>query len=237
LTKNTFIPWPIVFCFVVGLLYGSVSTAQTAATANAAASKAKDIPIQGAPIPIRVLVQSPAETVTDLQIICLFESSPENTLHGSLIELNEKLLGLLDQIRKPTLFRGEFGETLLLSPSAGTLGAKKLLIIGLGDSPHFAPSRMELVGSILYRESNRLGIADPIFAATVLDGGVTKFSTGDVAENFVHGFLRAMRTEKVLGNEGASQTDLPRSITVLAGPTHAVETQQGIQRALASKAE
>jgi Cytosol aminopeptidase family, N-terminal domain len=235
--KTAFIPRPIIFWFVVCLLHGSISTAQTAATTNASAAKPKDISIQGAPIPMRVLIQSPADTVTDLQVICLFESSPENTLHGSLTELNEKLHGLLDQIRKPTLFRGEFGETLLLSPSSGTLGAKKLLIIGLGDSAYFTPSRMELVGSIVYRESNRLGIADPIFAATVLDGGVTKFSTGETAESFVHGFLRAMRTEKALGNEKAFPTDMPRSITLLAGPTHAVETQQGIEKALAAKTE
>jgi hypothetical protein len=38
----------------------------------------------------------PAETTTELQVICLFRSSPENTLHGSLLELNEKLKGLLD---------------------------------------------------------------------------------------------------------------------------------------------
>jgi hypothetical protein len=235
--KHTLLPRLIIFGFVVCLLCGSISTAQTAATANSAASKPKDIPIQGAPIPIRMLIQSPAETVTDLQVICLFESSPENTLHGSLVELNEKLQGLLDQIRKPTLFRGELGETLLLSPPSGTLGAKKLLIIGLGDSAHFAPSRMELVGSIVYRESSRLGIADPIFAATILDGGVTKFSTGDIADSFVLGFLRAMRTETVLASARAFQTDAPRSITVLAGPTHAVDTQQGIERAFAAKTE
>jgi Cytosol aminopeptidase family, N-terminal domain len=235
--KTAFICRTVTSWFVVCLLCGTISTAQTAATANAAASTPKEIPIHGAPIPMRVLVQSPADTVTDLQVICLFESSPENTLHGSLTELNEKLHGLLDQIRKPTLFRGEFGETLLLSPSPGTLGAKKLLIIGLGDSAGFAPSRMELVGSIVYRESSRLGIADPIFAATVLDGGVTKFSTGDTAESFVLGFLRAMRTEKVLGAARATQTDAPRSITVLAGPTHAVDTERAIEKVLAAKNE
>jgi hypothetical protein len=34
-------------------------------------------------IPVQVLVQSPAETRPDLQVICLFRSSPVNTLHGS----------------------------------------------------------------------------------------------------------------------------------------------------------
>lgn len=73
---------------------------------------------RSAPISAQVLVQSPAETDTELQIICLFESSPENTLHGSLAVINQKLQGLLDQIRNPTLFRGDLGETLLLVPPA-----------------------------------------------------------------------------------------------------------------------
>ena len=90
------------------------------------------VEINGAPLPIRVLAQSPAETTTELQVICLFRSSPINTLHGSLTETNEKLHGLLDLLRKPELFRGEFAETVLVTPPAGSLGAKKLLIIGLG---------------------------------------------------------------------------------------------------------
>ena len=92
------------------------------------------VDIANAPIPIRILIQSPAETKTDLQVICLFRSSPVNTLHGSLAETNEKLKGLLDRVRKPELFGGEPGETLLIGPPKGSIAAKKLLIIGLGDS-------------------------------------------------------------------------------------------------------
>jgi hypothetical protein len=63
------------------------------------------VEIRGAPLPIRVLAQSPAETTTELQVICLFRSSPVNVLHGSLTETNEKLDGLLDRVRKPELFQ------------------------------------------------------------------------------------------------------------------------------------
>lgn len=113
-------------------------------------------------MPVQVLVQSPADTNTELQIICLFQSVPENALHGSLIEINQKLQGLLEPIRKPSLFRGDLGETLLIAPSTGNLAAKNLLIIGLGDSETFTPQRMELVGTIAYRESERLHIRHPI---------------------------------------------------------------------------
>jgi hypothetical protein len=188
-------------------------------------------------LPVKVLVQSPAETATELQIICLFRSSPENTLHGSLVETNQKLHGLLDQIRKPGLFGGEFGETILLFPPAGTLSAKHLLIIGLGDSATFTPSRMYLVGKIAFREASRLGIAHPYFAPTVLDGGVTGFATGQVATQVVRGFRDAMATQSLLDAAQASTPSAVRDLTFLAGAKHAADTQNGIAQVLAGSHE
>jgi hypothetical protein len=212
------------------LIQSNLAQAQTAA----AQSKPTEIQIPNAPIPTRVLVQSPAETDTDLQIICLFESVPKNTLHGSLIETNAKLKGLLDKIRSATLFHGELGETVLLVPPAGSLAARNLLIIGLGDSQTFTPRRLELVGSIAYNESNRLRVTHPFFAPTVLDGGVSKYTTGQESEEFITGFLGAERTEKLLQAAGAGKGPVIQGLTYLAGPTHATDTQQGIERALAS---
>jgi hypothetical protein len=179
-----------------------------------------------------VLAQSPADTKTDLQIFCLFQSSPNNSLHGSLIEIDEKLHGLLTQLRTPNLFSGEFGETIVLTPPAGSLAAKKLLIIGLGDSSSFTPARMYMVGKIALREANRLGIAHPFFAATILDGGVTTFSTGDVAEQFVRGLHDALATESLLRSKSASGPVAVADFTILAGATHVADTQHGIDRAL-----
>jgi Cytosol aminopeptidase family, N-terminal domain len=192
------------------------------------------IDIPGAPIPIRILAQSPADTTTDLQAICLFRSSPSNTLHGSLSETNEKLRGLLERIRKPELFRGDLGETLLLAPPKGSLGAKKLLIIGLGDAETFSPERMQLVGQILYMEASRLGVAQPFFAPTILDGGVTKFATGDVAEQVVGGFLRAAATENLLRDANASAGRGVAGLTFLAGAKNVSSTRAGIEKAIAA---
>jgi hypothetical protein len=217
----------LIVMLIPSMIQSSLAQAQAAATA--AQSKSA--------IAIRVLVQSPAETDTEMQIICLFESVPDNALHGSLVETNEKLKGLLDKVRTPTSFRGELGETILIFPPAGSLAAKKLLIIGLGDSQTFTPQRMELVGSIAYNESNRLGVARPFFAPTILDGGVTKFATGQVAERFVTGFLRAAGTEKSLADAGASKGQVIQGLTFLAGAAHAADTQKAIDKAFASIAK
>jgi hypothetical protein len=222
------------FYFVCLRLVLNYPAAHAQTTAAATQVKPAEIQIQGASIPTRVLVQSPSETVTELQIICLFESETQNVLRGALAETNEKLHGLLDQIRQPSFFRGELGETLVIEPRAGSIGASKLLLIGLGDSQTFKPERMELVGAIVYRESHRLGIAHPYFAPTVLDGGVTKYSTGEISERFIVGFVRGARTEEVLEGAGASQGPFPQDITYLAGPAHVLETQQGLEKGLAN---
>ena len=75
-------------------------------------SQPTQLEVPNAPIPTYVLVQSPADTQTALQVICLFQSDPANTLHGSLTEINEKLGGLLDQIRKPGEFRRQLEQRL-----------------------------------------------------------------------------------------------------------------------------
>jgi hypothetical protein len=95
---------------------------------------------------------------------------------------------------------------------------------------------MELVGSIVYREANRLEVAHPFFAPTVLDGGVTKYTTGQVAEQVVSGFLRARHTETALAEAGALQGQSIQDFTCLAGPAHAADTQQGIEKAIAADA-
>jgi hypothetical protein len=191
-----------------------------------------NVEISGGPVPIRVLAQSPAETATYLQVICLFRSSPVNTLHGSLTEANEKLKGLLDRVRKAELFRGELGETLLITPPTGSVSAKRLLIIGLGNSQDFAPQRMQLVGEILYTESNRLGVAQPYFAPTILDGGVSKFTTGEVAEQMIAGFLRAADIERILRAENALGPAIVAGLTYLAGPKNVDSTRAGIEKAI-----
>jgi len=183
---------------------------------------------------IQVLAQSPADTTTDLQVICLFQSSPENTLHGSLLELNGKLNGLLERMRKPELFRGELGETLVIAPPGNSLGAKKLLIIGLGDSQTFSPQRMQLVGEVLYTEASRMGVSQPFFAPTILDGGVNKFATGQVAEQVVAGFLRADATDKILRDAKAAGERRIAGLTYLAGQQNVTSTSDGIQKAIAA---
>jgi Cytosol aminopeptidase family, N-terminal domain len=225
----------IAFFAVVTFSRSSPLPAGVQSAPATAATKPEEFAIRDGPIPMRVLVESPAETDAELQVICLFRSDPTNALHGSLVETNQKLKGMLDQIRQPTLFRGELGETLLIHPTDASLRAKQVLIIGLGDSSAFVPERMELVGSILYREASRLGIQHPFFAPTVIDGGVTKYTTGQVSEQVLRGFFRAARAERILASAGESPGSPIQDLTYLAGPAHATETKDGMEKAIAGE--
>jgi len=204
------------------------------AAAGTAQTQPAQLQVTDGPIPMRVLSQGPADTDTELQVICLFRSDPVNGFHGALTEMDEKLKGLLERIRRQDLFRGELGETILIAPNTGTIPAKKLLIIGLGDSQTFMPERMEMIGSIVYREASRLRAAHPFFAPTVLDGGVTKYTTGQTSEQVIHGFLRAAATEKILSEAGGSTGILIQDLTYLAGLQYAAITRDGIEKALAT---
>lgn len=184
--------------------------------------QAQTLTVANASFPVDVLVESPALTKTDLQAICLFRPDPDNQLHGSLSEIDEKLGGLLSQIRKPNMFRGELGETVLVVPKPGTIPAKRLLLIGLGDLESFSPEREQVVGFVLFEEAARLGISHPYFAPTVLDGGKTEMDTGVVAQQFLSGFLQAKAVQDLLHGTG------PQSLTFLAGPTHAAKTRDGL---------
>jgi hypothetical protein len=215
--------------FVLVIAALSVQAQTHSATPQIAESQV--LTVSNASFPVEVLVESPAATRTELQAICLFRSDPDNTFHGSLTEIDQKLGGLLSQIRKANLFSGALGETLLIAPKPGTVPARRLLLIGLGDRESFTPEREQQVGFTLFEEAERLGINHPYFAPTVLDGGKTGTDTGDVAQQFLSGFLRAKAIQDLLKSAGVAAGTSPRGLTFLAGPSHAANTRDGLARA------
>jgi Cytosol aminopeptidase family, N-terminal domain len=213
------------------LLLAVVSAGAQSSTGRATVTESQVLTVSNGSFPVDVLVESPAATKTELQAICLFHAEQGKIGHGLLAEIDEKFGGLLSRIHQPNLFSGELGETLLIVSKPGTIPARRLLLIGLGDLKSFTPAREQQVGFIFFEAAERLGIAHPYFAPTVLDGGKTGTGTGDVAQQFLSGFLRAKATQDALKNAGAAAGAGPRSLTFLAGPSHAADTRDGLARA------
>jgi hypothetical protein len=77
-------------------------------------------------------------------------------------------------------------------------------------------------------------VARPFLAPTILDGGVNKFTTGEVAERVIVGFLRAAALDKLLRDQGASDGKGVAALTYLAGTKNVESTRAGIEKAVAA---
>jgi hypothetical protein len=189
-------------------------------------------------VDIEVIVQSPAAQVTPLQIVCLFEytegdifiSPPAlaKELNG-MLHVDEALHGLITDLRKSYKFEGHALETLLITPPANTILAKKLLIIGLGNRNDFKPEMMRMVGLIGMREALRLGVSSYSHASDLKDAGISS-PTAAVAGYVVEGAIKALRTERFLKKKNASDSSMVTKISLLSGPAYFEDSVAGIKK-------
>jgi hypothetical protein len=193
-------------------------------------------------VDIETMVQSPAAQETPLQVVCLFEytegdifNSPPalpKALNG-MVHVDEALKGLITDLRKTNRFEGKLLETLLITPPAGSVAAKKLLLVGLGNRSDFKPEIMRLVGIVGMREALRLGVTSYSHASDLKDAGIDS-PTAEVAGNVIRGALEAYRTQDYLKKREASETLTVTKITLLAGPAYFEDSQNGIEKVIKS---
>lgn len=191
-------------------------------------------------VQIEVVVDSPSNQTTPLQIICLFEykegdifvSPPAlpKELNG-LVHVNDALHGLILELRKSRQFQGKFLETLLITSPPDTIKADKLLMIGLGNRNDFKPEMMQMVGVTGMREALRLNVDKYAHASDLKDSGFDS-PTSDIAGFVVTGAIRAFRTQGNLYKENASAPLTVGEITILSGPSFFDDTKKGIKKSL-----
>src|SRR5215831_5565694 len=107
---------------------------------NASAAETKTAPKENVfstkPLGIQLSIKmvGPYQEPADLQIICLFKHKPTgDTYQGAAKDTDEKLGGILSSLRDRGEFVGETAETILFTPSKGSIPAKQFMVIGLGD--------------------------------------------------------------------------------------------------------
>jgi hypothetical protein len=185
------------------------------------------------------LVQGPSSADAQLQVACLFEYT-ENDIHSAqalpanlngLVHLDDALKGELTNIRKSGQFQGHALETILITPPAGSLSSKKLLLIGLGDRNKFTPELMTSVGEVAAREAMRLGVTNFAFASDLKDAGIDS-PTALIAGNVVKGIISANRSETYLKEHKLSKTKKLEKVYLLAGPSFFEIAGGGIQNAI-----
>jgi hypothetical protein len=191
-------------------------------------------------ISIEGMVQGPATEVTPLQIACVFEYTegdiflsppalpPE--LNG-MVHLDKALNGLITEIRRTGKFSGHALETLLITPTSGTISASRLLLIGLGNRNSFNPDLMKEVSVVAMREALRLNVDHYAFAADIKDAGIVS-PTSVVAFNIVRGAISACRTQHFLKTKGMGGFTPPTKITLLSGMNYFLDSGEGIKAAI-----
>lgn len=189
-------------------------------------------------VAIAGLVEGPATADVELQIVCVFEyvegdifNSPPAlpaSLNG-MVHLDEALKGKITEIRKTGKFKGEALSTFVIIPPNGSIKAKKLLLIGLGNRNNFIPDVMTSVGEVAAREAMKLKVKEFAVASDLKDAGIDS-PTALVAENITKGIIEAIQTENYLKAIGLSDSKIPTKVYLLAGSNFFTTAGQGIQK-------
>ncbi len=185
-------------------------------------------------LPIIVRMQGPYDAEVPLQIVCYFErtSTSDAKLSGAPVELDTRLGGVIASLRERGEFKGDAFETLLITPPAGLIKPRQLLLIGLGSEKDLSLARMEAVGRCALREAVRIGAKQVAFAPLIKDAGNDALSPGDVENAIVRGVLLAYDTEIRLQTQGLSAESKLNAWIVEAGPKYYDETITGVKQAV-----
>jgi leucyl aminopeptidase len=189
-------------------------------------------------VAIKVRMEGPYTADTPLQVVCYFKFTAEGAkrMTGAPVELDKELGGVISELRERGEFAGDEFETLLLIPPKGSIKAKALLLVGLGEEDSLSLARMERVGRVALREASRLGVRRVAFAPLIRDQGNKKLGTGDVESAVVKGALLAYDTERRLQKEGLVREWTLDAWEVEAGTAYFDETVTGVKRGLTEAA-
>lgn len=185
-------------------------------------------------VAIKVRMEGPYSAETPLQVVCYFKYTSEGVkrMSGAPVELDKHLGGVIASLRERGEFVGDDLETILIIPPEGSIKAKALLLIGLGDEATLSLDKMERVGKVALREASRLGTKKVAFAPFIRDQGNSKFSAGDVARAVIRGVLLANDTERRLQKESLGKPFTLEEWSEEAGPTYFDETVAAAEKAV-----
>jgi Cytosol aminopeptidase family, N-terminal domain len=170
---------------------------------------------------VSVKMIGPVTQTTDLEILCVLEHDPAGDKYiEAMKDFNNKLGGLLLNLRTRGEFVGEMGETLLFTPPAGTIAAKQVLFIGVGPEADLTLEKLKLVGRIAAREAVRLKVSKVSFVPTLRDQGSFRIDVGDGDAAVAGEWVLAYDTEMRLQNQGLSDKTTISSLVIEAGPKY-----------------
>lgn len=187
---------------------------------------------------VKVRVMVPQEQETDALFLCFFRHKESgDTVLATIQKFDERLGGAIAALRDRGEFRGDAMETVLIEPPAGSIKAKRLILIGLGPEEELSLETMRRAGVVALREAARLGARSAAFGAALRDQGNETLPVGDVGRAVMRGALLAYDTERRLEEQGLRSGLALREWVLLAGPQYfpevAPEAGEGAAAAVA----
>lgn len=182
---------------------------------------------------VTVKSTKPQDLEVDLQIMGYFKHKPAgDTVLSVIVDFDKMMGGPIKALRDRGEFMGEEQETILLTPPAGVMKPKKVLLVGYGDETKFNLDVMRRIGTTAVREAIRLGAKKAAFAPAIRDQGNSKFSTGDVERENVQGIILAFDTEKRLQTQGLAGAPVLEQFYLEAGPEYFEQTVAGVTKGI-----
>ena len=217
----------------IGVTFASLSLAALVAD-SATLPKENVFDTQPLGIKLSIKMIGPYMQAADLQIICAFKHKISgDTYQGAAKEFDEKVGGILSALRNRGEFVGELGESILFTPPKGSIPAKRVLVIGLGEEKNLSLDSLRVVGRVAARESVRLKAKHVAWAPVIRDEGNSTLDVGAGDRAFVEQMLAAYDTEKRLQSQGLADKFSIEQFVVEAGPTYfdcaVKEVGEGIQ--------
>lgn len=213
---------------------GMIACQQTTLV-QAQVAKPTQTQVEGpAGLPIIVRMQGPYDADVPLQIVCYFEYTltSDTKLLGAPVELDQRLGGVIASLRQRGEFQGQALESLLIEPQAGTIKAKRLLLLGLGAGSELSLDRMEAIGRVALREAAKIGAKSVAFAPMIKDAGNDSLEAGAVETSVVRGMLLAYDTERRLQKQGLRSAFALDEWIVESGPAYFDTTVAGVRTAV-----
>jgi len=187
--------------------------------------KNNNTPIVNNGVSFNTLIISPSETVTSLQIVCFFDFEKNQHYAGGTYAVNEHFGGEIHELRKSGIFKGNPLETLLITPLAKQIPARRLLLIGLGDPVDFNIDLIVAVGYTVAKEAIQLEVPDFCFAPSLKDAGLTlSFGKTAVSDALIKGMSTAIAQSVTLFERQMMKPLVLKEINLLRGK--ALETTE-----------
>ena len=178
----------------------------------------------------QVIPVSPSNTHTELQIVCFFDQSKNQTYAGGTEAVDEHFHGEIRKLRAEALFQGERFESMVIHPSQNQIPAKKLLMLGLGDPETLTLDTLASVGRIAVQEALKLKVSEFCFAPSLKDAGFSGLPAADVSVVLARGMAKAITTAHVLNQRKLVEPVALKEVIFLAGAQHLENSQAGLKK-------